>query len=361
VKKSSSTELAAVLVLLAPACAGTERADASGWCLTLTDRIPESFREAQEPEPTSDAKVAEAPRSAACPMPPGKSSLVVDAHVEELVPTSTGKRPPDGRLEVGEMLTSIVTPMPIHCFVYKPENWSGERMILVHHGVLRNADEYRDHAIVLGDRFDALIVAPRFDSERFPSRKYQRGGILREDGSAAQDRERTYALVPQIADAIRAREGRPRLSYWIIGHSAGGQFAMRMSAFQHTGAERIVAANPGTDLFPTRDMKFGWGFGGLPEALSDDAQLKRYLAAPLTLYLGTADDHPDEDLDMSPESVKQGPGRYQRGKAAFAMAQQLAREKGWTCNWRLVEAEGVEHDHEKMFAHPSSERALFGD
>jgi hypothetical protein len=43
------------------------------------------------------------------------------------------------------------------------------------------------------------------------------------------------------------------------------------------------------------------------------------------------------------------------------MAQQLAREKGWPCAWRLVEAPGVEHDHGKMFAHENCRRALFGD
>lgn len=249
---------------------------------------------------------------------------------------------------------------PIECFLYKPEHWSGERMILVHHGVLRNADEYRDHAVVLGDRFDALIVAPKFDETRFPSRKYQRGGILNEDGSAASPEEWTYAFVPRIAAGIRTIEGKPHLKYWIIGHSAGGQFAMRMSAFQDTGGERIVAANPGTDLFPTREMPFGWGFGKLPESLSSDEVLKRYLAAPLTLFLGTADDHEDDDLDMSAESMKQGAGRLQRGRAAFALGQKVAREHGWPFAWRLVEAEGVEHDHEKMFAHAQCETALFG-
>ncbi|MBL8857514.1 MAG: hypothetical protein JNL28_03285 [Planctomycetes bacterium] len=264
-------------------------------------------------------------------------------------------------LPAGKSLIELaLEPEPIECFTYKPAHWSGERMIFVHHGVLRNADEYRDHAVILGDRFDALIVAPRFDAERFPSRKYQRGGILNEDGTAARPAEWTYAFIPKIAAAIRELEGRPRLKHWIIGHSAGGQFAMRMSAFQDTGAERIVAANPGTDLFPTRDMEFGWGFGKLPDELSNDDVLRRYLAAPLTLYLGTLDNAVDEYLDTSPNSVAQGPGRLQRGRAAFALAQQTARDHGWPCAWRLVEAEGVPHDHELMFAHPSCETALFG-
>lgn len=282
---------------------------------------------------------------------------------------ATPSKPPTDAAPVGK--SSVVLPLrttdapadpatDIECFTYKPEHWGGKRMILVHHGTLRNASEYRDDAIVLGDRFDALIVAPCFDKDRFPNLKYQRGGILRSDGTAAAPSEWTYAFVPLIAAAMRAREDQPHMKYWIIGHSAGGQFAMRMSAFQETGAERIVAANPGTDLFPTRDLEFGWGFGKLPDSLSNDAVLKRYLAAPLTLYLGTADDHPDEDLDVSETSMKQGAARLQRGRAAFALAQKVAAEHNWPLAWRLVEAPGIEHDHTKMFTHAACEDALFG-
>ncbi len=248
----------------------------------------------------------------------------------------------------------------IEVFVHKPASYRSDKFLVVMHGVNRNADEYRDHAAPLGERLGMLVVAPRFDAERFPSRAYQRGGILKEDGSAAGPAEWTYAYLPKIAAAIRAREARPTMPYWIIGHSAGGQFCMRMAAFQDTGAERIVAANAGSCLFPTRDARFGYGFGGLPESLSDDATLRRYLAAPLTLYLGTADDHEDEWLDTTEAAMAQGPGRLQRNRAAFAAAEALAKERGWTFAWRKVEAEGVEHDHEKMFAHERAREALFG-
>jgi pimeloyl-ACP methyl ester carboxylesterase len=243
---------------------------------------------------------------------------------------------------------------------YKPAHWNGERMLIVFHGVDRNADEYRDHAITLGDRFGMLVVAPRFDAERFPSRKYQRGGILEEDGTAADAKAWTYAYVPRIARSIRERESKPALKHWLIGHSAGGQFCVRMAAFQDTGAERIVAANAGSALFPTRDAEFGYGFGKLPEALASDAVLERYLAAPLTLYLGTADDHADEWLDKSAAAMAQGPGRLQRNRASFAAAEALAKEKGWKFAWRKVEAEGIVHDHALMFAHAAVEDALFG-
>lgn len=251
--------------------------------------------------------------------------------------------------------------LELEVYAHKPAQWDGKRALIVFHGVNRNADEYRDHAIGMGERFGMLVVAPKFDEARFPSRKYQRGGILEEDGSAADAKAWTYAYVPRIAARVRELETKPDMKHWLIGHSAGGQFCMRMAAFQDTGAERIVAANAGSVLFPTRDADFGYGFGKLPASLSGDDVLKRYLAAPLTLYLGTADDHEDEWLDTSAPAIAQGPGRLQRNRAAFAAAESLAKEKGWPFAWRKVEAEGVEHDHEKMFAHALVEKALFGE
>jgi dienelactone hydrolase len=248
----------------------------------------------------------------------------------------------------------------LEVFTYKPDSYRGERMILVLHGTLRNADEYRDHARSMGERFGALIIAPRFDAARFPPRRYHRGGILRADRSAAPADEWTYGMIPRLARAIRTMEGRPQLPLWIIGHSAGGQFVARMSAFQATGAVRHVAANPGTQLFPQRDMPFPYGLGDLPRELADSAALRRYLAAPLTIYLGTADDKPDRYLSTSRVAMRQGPGRLQRGHHCFAVAKDLAERHGWPFNWRLVEALEVGHDHRKMFDHARCEDALFG-
>lgn len=89
-------------------------------------------------------------------------------------------------------------------------------------------------------------------------------------------------------------------------------------------------------------------------------RLKRYLAAPLTLYLGTADDAPDENFDASAEATLQGSGSHQRGLACYWYAQGLAAARGWPCAWQLVEAPGDGHDHEKMFEHERCALALFG-
>lgn len=290
-----------------------------------------------------------APQTPAAPQKPAPVLV-------QVAPTEEEPEVPIGKCE----RTLSVGAFGIPVFFYRPERWIGQRMIFVMHGVLRNAAEYRDHSVALGDRLRALIVAPRFDSERFPSRAYQRGGILREDGTAAPQHEWTYSLIPPLAAAVRSMVRVDSMPYTILGHSAGGQFVMRMSAFLDTGAERLVAANPGTDLFPTRAMQFGYGFGGLPDALSDDEQIRRYLAAPLTIYLGTADDQPDENFETSELAMAQGSGRHQRGLACFWSAKALAESRGWAFGWRLVEAHGVGHDHEKMFDHPNCELALYG-
>jgi glycerophosphoryl diester phosphodiesterase len=248
---------------------------------------------------------------------------------------------------------------PIEVFTYKPESYRDGPLILVFHGVLRNADEYRDHSKSLGDRLGALIAVPRFDQERFPNESYQQGGIRRQGVPVPRD-EWTFSRIPEIAAEIRKREQRPDMPFYLLGHSAGGQFVERLAGFIDSGAARIVAANPGTHLFPTRDQNYPYGFGGLADELSNDRALRRYLAQPLTIYLGTADVEVDRNLTVGPEADAQGPVRLARGRNLFEFACKLAHEKGWAFHWRLVEAPGVKHDHTLMFDHPRIAAALFG-
>ena len=108
----------------------------------------------------------------------------------------------------------------------------------------------------------------------------------------------------RLGARFRADEGRPALPYYLIGHSAGEQLLVRLAAFLPTEAGRIVAANPGSHLFPTRERDFGYGFGALPEDLSSDDVLRRYLAAPLTLYLGPGEPMVDYHHDQTPPAMQ---------------------------------------------------------
>lgn len=275
-----------------------------------------------------------------------------------LVPLLMGK---GGAAEAQAGQGKFVLPVrgkEIEVHTYRPAGYKGGPLIVVMHGLNRNAADYRDNAQVLGDRFGALIVAPRFGLKEFPVADYQQGGILRE-GAARPSDEWTFRYISDVVQEMRRRENRPALPYYLIGHSAGGQFLTRLAAFMPGEAVRIVACNPGSLLFPTPEMPFHYGYGGLPPALSDEPMMKAYLAAPLTLFLGTADTL-SANLDRSELAMQQGATRLERGRACYKMAQELARAKGWPFNWRMVEAPDVGHDNKAMFAHPKVHDALFG-
>jgi pimeloyl-ACP methyl ester carboxylesterase len=251
-------------------------------------------------------------------------------------------------------------PEPITLFTYKPPTYQDGPLLVICHGVQRNAEDYRNFAITLAERFGALVVAPLFDLKRFPSERYQRGGLVGPVGKPRPPEQWTYAFIPKIVGFVRQQEGKETLPYYLVGHSAGGQFLVRLAAFMPGEAKRIIASNPGSHLFPTRDQDFGYGFGGLPPELSGDDVIRRYLAAPLTFYLGTDDIYPRPSFDDSPPAMKQGTNRLERGRACFAAAENLARERGWAFHWRKVETPGIGHDAAFMFAAKEANDALFG-
>jgi pimeloyl-ACP methyl ester carboxylesterase len=147
---------------------------------------------------------------------------------------------------------------------------------------------------------------------------------------------------------MRQIEQRPDLSYFLIGHSAGAQFLARAAPFAPTEAKRIILANPSAYVAPTRSEKFPYGFGGAPAALGDDAALRRYLALPITIFVGGSDTG-SRQLDVSAEANVQGPNRRERGRFVFQQAETLAAAHGWQLNWRFVEAPGVGHNSTRMF------------
>jgi hypothetical protein len=239
-------------------------------------------------------------------------------------------------------------------FTYRP-SCSDPSLLLVFHGNARNPRRYRDDARPLADRNCLLLVAPLFDKRTFPIWRYQRGGIVKE-GVVQNPRDWTGRLVLDLVDWVRGQEGRP-LTYSLFGHSAGAQFLDRLTAFVPTEARRIVVANPGSYVVASLDIAAPYGLGNVYAPAEGEAQLRRYLIQPLTIYLGEGDTRED-DRDESPDALAEGASRYQRGLNVFNAGKALALGRGWTFNWRLVELPGVGHSARKMFAAPQASEAL---
>lgn len=251
----------------------------------------------------------------------------------------------------------------IRVFTYKPKSFSSGPILFVFHGQKRNAATYRDYAIPLAEKMQAMVVVPWFEEESFPGSSYSQGRILRANGTLEPRKDWIFTTCAEVIRTVLAREGNPRRPYYLLGHSAGGQFLVRFTALEETGARRIVAANPGTYAFPRTDWDWPYGLGSLPVEWKGEKNLRRFLAAPLTVILGTADtNHATEagNFPATPEANRQGVNRLERGRNFFECGQKIAAERQWKFGWKKVEISGLGHDGNLMINDLATEKALRG-
>lgn len=230
----------------------------------------------------------------------------------------------------------------ITVYTYRPTGCSDPALLFVFHGLGRNAASYRNSARKFADQECLVVFAPLFDKDRFPSWRYQRGGIVYDERLLPRE-QWTTSLVGDLIAWARQTENMPHAPYYLFGHSAGAQFLSRVAAFQPPpDASRIVIANPSTYVLPSTKEPVPYGLGGMYSPEEGEKRLKAYLELPITIYLGE-DDTGDEDLAQTATAMRQGENRLERGELTFESAKSLAQAKGWDFRWRLVTAPGVGH------------------
>jgi hypothetical protein len=248
----------------------------------------------------------------------------------------------------------------LHIFTYRAANCAPRTLLLVFHGVGRNAGGYRNHAIPLADASCGVVVAPLFEQARFPMPLYQLGGVA-DHGAPVPSGHRTVDLVTHLAEWARGATGLAdhgaNLTLVLVGHSAGAQFLGRVAAFAPPpGAARYILANPSTWVMPSLQTSIPYGFGGLPGPAGEQA-LRAYLALPITVLLGESDVL-EAELATGPEAMAQGPTRLARGRNAFQAARDAAAKRGWPFGWTTAEVPDVGHSATPMFASPQAIAAL---
>jgi hypothetical protein len=210
-----------------------------------------------------------------------------------------------------------------------------------------------------------MLVAPYFDSSRFPFWRYQMVGIVA-PGDPALPRSLlpretwTGNFIVELVQQLKALEG-PGMVVRLIGHSAGGQFVNRFAGFHTVAAVRLIAANPASVLMPSRDFSYPYGFGNLPDSIANDDAIAAYLRQPLVLYVGELDSRLQGAPDDRPEAQRQGDSRPQRARLAFETGRAVAKARGWDFNWRFVVRPGVGHNLYQMFAGSFGYDLLFNE
>jgi len=231
-------------------------------------------------------------------------------------------------------------------------------------GYRRNAYEYLERARTLASAQRLNLYAPEFDKRNFPRWRYQRGGVVRR-GRMTDPSQCSGHVVAKLVAWVRQQEGRPDLPVTLFGHSAGGQFLSRISAYcpiqTQAPPARIVVANASGHVAARADVPMPYGFAP-PEHDEADVQnatdlLRAYLAQPVTIYLGSRDTG-RRRLNTEDGAMAQGRHRLERGWNVYHEARRVAMRRDWPFDWRLVVAEGIGHSSRGMLQAPEAHVAI---
>ncbi|UDI92210.1 alpha/beta hydrolase [Pseudomonas sp. IAC-BECa141] len=287
------------------------------------------------------------------------------------------------QLQAGEMAVSI-GPAPAKI----------ERVLIVIHGRLRNAETYRKSgeiaAELAGQTANTLVIAPQFLNESDVSLYSLPASVLRWQGndwmggglSTAPKPLSSYAALDEIVGRLSDRKQFPDVKQIVIfGHSGGAQVVQRYAllaqeqpALKTEGIRlRYVVANPSSYAYfnEQRPVAFDhakcpgfnrWKYGLMDPPIysggQTPAQLEgRYVKREVIYLLGQQDTDPQHPaLDKSCAAKAQGAYRLERGKLFFGY---LLRRHPEGVNQRLIEVPGVGHDGNGMLTSPEGQKALF--
>ena len=235
---------------------------------------------------------------------------------------------------------------PIRVFTYRPRQCDSTcPIVIVLHGVKRDAYQYLGYWTPIADLHKFIVVAPQFEGRYWP----KAAGYNMGDVKDQPDREKwAYSAIEHIFDEVR--DGQK--DYVIFGHSAGGQFVQRMAFFRPDNRARLmIAANPGWYTMP--EWRKDKGAAPFPYSLVDapvgEAELRAGLARRVLLLVGEKDEDPDdENLNKSAGAMKQGETRVERAENFFKAVTAASGELGVKLGWEFSEAPGVAHDGDAM-------------
>lgn len=237
----------------------------------------------------------------------------------------------------------------LRVFVSRPDALNSvSPVVMVMHGVGRNADEYRDQWHDLATQHNFLLAVPQFSKKDFPGAVgYNLGNTFDANGLPNPPQQWSFAALEPLFDELRNRYQLKTEKYSLYGHSAGGQYVHRF--LLHNPAARVhryVPANAGWYTLPDFGQLFPYGLAG---SQVNEEQLKAALQLPVTILLGDRDiDSEDPNLRHTPEADAQGLTRLARGFSFFESARQAAIELEVPFNWHIATVLGVAHSNTLM-------------
>lgn len=240
-----------------------------------------------------------------------------------------------------------VNAEPLKVYTYKPAAWQdGRPIVVVFHGLKRNAEEYCQGWKEYAEKHNFLIACPEFTESKFPGvRYYNFGNVIDNDDTGGNVLPQKQWIFPAIDNIIKKtkKQANARKSRVIIyAHSAGAQLVHRYVLLNNgTAADLIIAANSGWYTMPDENITYSYGLKGLSLTKKD---FQNAFAKPVVILLGEKDIERSKVLRKTPEADAQGQNRLERGRNFYNQAQKKAASLDLKFNWQLITVPGVGHD-----------------
>lgn len=222
-----------------------------------------------------------------------------------------GEAMPESRLPSGKLVFATAPGKPLREYYYYIPASAGPRseMLVLVHGITRNAAEYISRFRDPADAHGLILVAPLFTKRRFG--QYQQ--VV-----AGRRRIRADLALFDILDEIGRMTGADTSRVHLFGYSGGAQFVHRFAMFHPARCASISVAAAGWYTMPDDSLDYPLGIAGM----GFDKQA--FLAIDRLVLVGEEDRARDESLRTSAElDALQGRTRVAR---AYAWADAMAAE-----------------------------------
>jgi pimeloyl-ACP methyl ester carboxylesterase len=246
---------------------------------------------------------------------------------------------------------------PIRLFYFVPaEANQSSPIVLVFHGVERNAIDYRNALISKARAYNFIVVAPEFSEEAFPTNNAYQLGNLFVDGEVPLPGQLnpsevwTFSLIPKIVDFVKLRVPSKRSDVSFIGHSAGAQFLHRLLLFApDLQVDKAVVSAAGWYTLPDDSVAFPYGIGATS---LQSPTVRQFFARRVLVQVGQLDNDPNAPfLRRNAPSDLQGTNRLERAQYFFERSRQLAQNKQSAFVWSFHPIPGLNHNSSAALSH----------
>lgn len=245
----------------------------------------------------------------------------------------------------------------IRIFYYVPEKLNGDLpLVMVFHGIERNAMEYRDALVSKAAEKGFVLVVPEFSEETFPGTNAYALGDMFPDGELPNpDSLRpvnawSFSVVPRLLQFARLKVPDAGKEVYLIGHSAGAQFLHRLLLFlPDFEVDAAVVSAAGWYTLPDKKINFPYGTGISP---ADSPEHNAFFKRKILVQVGNSDNNPNSsNLRHTPEADLQGLNRLERAQYFYQRCTHLADSAGKQLNWSLHIIPDLSHNSSRAINH----------